>query len=54
MRGATWKEFWQLVGEIGGASLLLMLFWDVVLERMFGLPNMTLFQAFCVVMFLKI
>lgn len=47
------RTFFMIIGEVIGSSLLLMLFWDVVMERMFGLPNMTLLQAGCVVLTLK-
>lgn len=48
------KASFMLLGEIAGGSLFLMLFWDVIMERMFGLPNMTLFQAFCVIFMVKV
>lgn len=48
------KAFFMLLGEIAGSSLLLLLFWDFVMEEMFRFPNMTLFQAFCVVVMVKV
>ena len=53
MKRIDWKVFWHLMGEIGGASLVLMIFWDAIMEKMFGLPNMGLFQACCVVVLFK-
>lgn len=47
------RAFFMLLGEIVGSSLLLMLFWHFVVEQMFRLPNMTLFQACCVVLIVK-
>lgn len=52
-RKLDWNVFWHMVGEVLGSSFLLMLFWHFVMEKMFGLPNMSLFQAGCVVLFIK-